>query len=1427
MSFIFKSLSGLPPLPSMNVAHKVTIITDSGIFNLEAGDLQTFLVGDLSTRVNSLESVSGYKWAAPRTLSLDGPVVGSVAFDGSGDIQLNVSIGAGALQIGQVSGLSAELLGLREDVNTLIDNGAASAETADRWTTARTLTLTGKAAGSTSIDGSTNVTLNVTGLSGTKSDVGLGNVDNTSDVDKPISTATQAALNLKATTTANSDISGASTGAPMVRRSLEGGTPQGSPHFTWVGNTGTGMRQAAVNVIAFDTQSMERVRISNNGLDVVSGVLKQGGNAVYHVGNLSFGAGLAYNATTGEVTASGDSGLPGSFTPGNYLRAATTTTLEERTPAQVKADLGLSNVSNTSDANKPISTATQEALDQKVSTTLLGVANGVATLDATGKVTASQLPSYIDEVIEATTLSALPVTGESSKIYITLDTNLTYRWTGTAYIEISSAGTADTATRWTAARTITLTGKASGSVAFDGSADFNLNVTALSVNPSDVGLGNVDNTSDLAKPISTATQAALDDKAPLSSPAFTGAPTAPTQALGNNSTRLATTAFVQNTVTDKAPSKTGAGASGTWGIDISGNSNSANALSTGRMISISGAIAATGVLFDGTADIELTATLADGSLSIAKTSGLQSALNTKAPLNSPTFTGVPAGPTAAVGTNSTQFATTAFTKAQIAADAPTKSGTGATGTWGISVSGNASTASLLATPRSFSMTGIVTAAAVSFDGGANVQLTTTIADGALSIAKVSGLQSALDSKALPLGYTPVNVAGDVLQGLLTFPASTTASASLNIPHGAAPSAPVNGDLWTTTGGLFARINGATRTFVHTGTYSTVSQAEAEAGAAGTVRMWTPERVAQAIAAQALTPALLGTANGIATLDNTGKVPANQLPSFVDDVLEYAGFSSFPTTGESGKLYVALNTGKLYRWSGSAYVDISSTSGNADTATQLATARRISLTGVVDSAGALFDGSGDIVLSTSIANGSLTIAKTSGLQAALDALAPIDSPSFTGTPLAPTQAKSNSSTRIATTAFVKAVVGDYAPLASPEFTGTPTAPTAAVGTSNNQLATTEFVGAEITAKAPTKTGGGASGSWPISISGQSATAGKLATARTINGVAFDGSANITLPTPTVSTLTFGNGFATGSFNGSSAATINLGTPGTISGASSNSVSAASHTHALSVTKADVGLSNVDNTSDASKPISTATQNALNDKASIGSSPRFNSVYIGADNNIMLYESSTNKLTLRVGASGAYQYFGFNTDGSFSLNGTVDATRVAVGFDPGVNNAIGCSGWFRSSGNTGWLNSTWGIGVYAADATYVRTYGGAKLMAADFVMSSDESLKANIRDFEYRGRLRPINFTMRSDGSASFGFSANEVQELYPEAVGKLEENGTLTLSYPLLTAVLSYQVNKVEDQAAETRTEIEQLRQQVGSLSDQVAELKELVSRLMS
>lgn len=72
----------------------------------------------------------------------------------------------------------------------------------------------------------------------------------------------------------------------------------------------------------------------------------------------------------------------------------------------------------------------------------------------------------------------------------------------------------------------------------------------------------------------------------------------------------------------------------------------------------------------------------------------------------------------------------------------------------------------------------------------------------------------------------------------------------------------------------------------------------------------------------VTKTQIGNNNGVASLDDSGKVPSAQLPSYVDDVLEYDNRSSFPGVGQSGIIYIAKDTNLTYRWSGSTYVEIS-------------------------------------------------------------------------------------------------------------------------------------------------------------------------------------------------------------------------------------------------------------------------------------------------------------------------------------------------------------------------------------------------------------------------------------------------------------------------------------------------------------------------
>lgn len=83
-------------------------------------------------------------------------------------------------------------------------------------------------------------------------------------------------------------------------------------------------------------------------------------------------------------------------------------------------------------------------------------------------------------------------------------------------------------------------------------------------------------------------------------------------------------------------------------------------------------------------------------------------------------------------------------------------------------------------------------------------------------------------------------------------------------------------------------------------------------------------------ADAAIPALQkGQPNGVAGLDANGTVPAVQLPSYVDDVLEFESFATLPATGETGKIYITIDNNNQYRWSGAQYVLLTASPGSTD------------------------------------------------------------------------------------------------------------------------------------------------------------------------------------------------------------------------------------------------------------------------------------------------------------------------------------------------------------------------------------------------------------------------------------------------------------------------------------------------------------------
>lgn len=116
-----------------------------------------------------------------------------------------------------------------------------------------------------------------------------------------------------------------------------------------------------------------------------------------------------------------------------------------------KAQIGLANVENKSSAQIR-SEITKENVTNAlgynpIDESRIGAANGVASLDASGRIPASQIPGGFDNIEEYDNLAAFPTTGEEGKIYVAKDTNLTYRWTGSQYVEISpSLALGETAT---------------------------------------------------------------------------------------------------------------------------------------------------------------------------------------------------------------------------------------------------------------------------------------------------------------------------------------------------------------------------------------------------------------------------------------------------------------------------------------------------------------------------------------------------------------------------------------------------------------------------------------------------------------------------------------------------------------------------------------------------------------------------------------------------------------------------------------------------------------------------------------------------------------------------------------------------------------------------------------------------------------------
>lgn len=181
--------------------------------------------------------------------------------------------------------------------------------------------------------------------------------------------------------------------------------------------------------------------------------------------------------------------------------------------ALVKGDVGLGNVNNTSDASKPISTATQTALNLKAniaSPTFTGTVSGIdKTMVGLGNVDNT---SDLGKPISTATQTALDLKQDTLVNQVNIKSVNGNSLLGSGDLVLSTVAALDDLTD------VVITSVSSGQfLKYNGTNWVNANPTK-----SDVGLGNVDNTSDANKPVSTATQTALDLKADLASPTFTG-----------------------------------------------------------------------------------------------------------------------------------------------------------------------------------------------------------------------------------------------------------------------------------------------------------------------------------------------------------------------------------------------------------------------------------------------------------------------------------------------------------------------------------------------------------------------------------------------------------------------------------------------------------------------------------------------------------------------------------------------------------------------------------------------------------------------------------------------------------------------------------------------------------------------------------------
>ena len=450
-----------------------------------------------------------------------------------------------------------------------------------------------------SID-SPHFTGTVTGI--TKFMVDLSNVDNTSDINKPISTATQTALDSKAnivspsftgriSTTGNAVITqnitiggnGAIIGNFMVSKSIfENGSalssvyaPIASPTFTGIVG---GITKSMVDLANVDNTSDVNKPISTatqNALDLKANITSPNLLGNVSISNHLFLSGDA--SFNGKLFVSGDVSLNGNVTSvtqnanDNSNKIATTAFVKSQN--QAYAQLTGANFTGDISLNARLFVSSDVSMNSKLFVNgdvslnkRLNIGNDVTMnkrlfvtndVSMTGSLSVSSTIYENGQSLETKYAKTYEpaFTGTSTFERVTIGTELVVNAPSTLNSTLEVVGDTTLDAKLYVGQSIYENGTALSSK-YAPIASPTFTGTVRGITKSMIDLSNVDNTSDVNKPISTATQNALNLKANIASPTFTGIPLAPTATSGTNTTQIATTAFVKgeiNNLIDSAP----------------------------------------------------------------------------------------------------------------------------------------------------------------------------------------------------------------------------------------------------------------------------------------------------------------------------------------------------------------------------------------------------------------------------------------------------------------------------------------------------------------------------------------------------------------------------------------------------------------------------------------------------------------------------------------------------------------------------------------------------------------------------------------------------------------------------------------------------------------------------------------------------------